>query len=285
MSTPVRDARLASRHATEPTCDEILERNHREYDDAADLYWRLTVFDAVHEGWWFSNIGGRDALEWIARHTGIGAGSRVLELCSGLGDTCRYLAERYGCDVTGVEMNAAQIGRARMRRELAGPARDRLRFVDADIATWKPAERYDVAYALDALMYVPARARTIATTYEALRDGGRLAFADVMAGPRITDEIRRRIWDEDGMIDLPDTEGQIAMLRDAAFCHVEVHDITPIADRRFRGIVEAAERHRRALVECKGRDRYQRWLTNARFYRRCFRGRALSYVILAARRP
>lgn len=266
-----------------PSKAAILERNRLEYDDAADPYWRLTVYDAFHDGWWFASIGGARILDFLAGYAALGAESEVLEICSGLGDTCRYLAARHGCRVTGVEWNSRQVAQARRRlRALDPEAAARVRLLRADALAWEPDRRYDAAIAIDSLMLLEDRPRAVATLRAALAPGGKLVAADVLAGERISDEVRRFIWEEDGILDLPSPTEQAAMLASAGFAHVEVADLTEVGEACFAAMVRESERHRAVLVAAKGEARYARWLRNARIYRDAFAHRTLAYTRLAA---
>src|SRR5262245_6056914 len=46
------------------------------------------------------HYGGLDANDALAQRAGIGKGTRVVDFCAGLGGPARYLAHRYGADVT-----------------------------------------------------------------------------------------------------------------------------------------------------------------------------------------
>ncbi len=267
-----------------PTRRQILERNRLEYDDAADPYWRLTVYDAVHDGWWFSSIGGRRALDWVAGRAGLGPGSEVLELCSGLGDACRYLAQRCGCRLTGVEINRRQVGSARRRLALGSPElRRRVRLVRGDVLGLRGSGRYDVVYALDSLMLLADRAGILATARALLRPGGHAAFADVLAGPACTPEVRRFVWEEDGILGLPDPAGQLEQLAGAGFQAAEILDRTDLAVDCFARVEAASVEHREELIAAKGEARYRSWLDNAGTYGRYFRDGALVYALFTAR--
>ncbi|MFP5287464.1 MAG: methyltransferase domain-containing protein, partial [Thermoanaerobaculia bacterium] len=182
-----------------PSKEQILERNRLEYDDAADPYWRLTVYDAFHDGWWFANIGGRHVLDALGRFARLGPGSRALELCSGLADTCRYLASAFGCEVTGIEMNRYQVEQGLQRLEACDPqAAGRIRLLEGDVLEWRPDELYDAVCAFDSLMLLEDRQGALRTASAALRPGGRALFADVLVGPNFTPRVERHIWEEDG---------------------------------------------------------------------------------------
>jgi sarcosine/dimethylglycine N-methyltransferase len=54
------------------------------------------------------HFGGLAAVDELARRAGIGPGSRVLDVCSGVGGPARYLAHRYGCRVTGLDVTESR---------------------------------------------------------------------------------------------------------------------------------------------------------------------------------
>jgi cyclopropane fatty-acyl-phospholipid synthase-like methyltransferase len=63
---------------------------------------RLTPEDLF--GFDQDHYGGVDAVAALAEQTKIGEESVVLDLCCGLGGPARFLAWRYGCRVTGVDI-------------------------------------------------------------------------------------------------------------------------------------------------------------------------------------
>src|SRR5205085_12465050 len=58
------------------------------------------------------HYGGLAANDALARCTRIGIGSKVVDLCAGLGGPARYLAYRFGADVTGIELTPARVAGA-----------------------------------------------------------------------------------------------------------------------------------------------------------------------------
>src|SRR5262245_40596309 len=55
------------------------------------------------------HYGGLPANDALAHAARIGPGSRVADFCAGLGGPARYLAHRYGADVTGIELTPARV--------------------------------------------------------------------------------------------------------------------------------------------------------------------------------
>src|ERR671910_137570 len=58
------------------------------------------------------HYGGLAATDELAQGAQIGNGSRVADFCAGLGGTVRYLAHKYGADVTGIELTPARVSGA-----------------------------------------------------------------------------------------------------------------------------------------------------------------------------
>src|SRR5437867_493559 len=78
----------------------------------------LFAFDQDH-------YGGLSAVDGLARRAGIGAASRVLDVCAGLGGPARFLASRRGSSVVALELHAGRAaGAARLHRP-GTPARAR----------------------------------------------------------------------------------------------------------------------------------------------------------------
>jgi SAM-dependent methyltransferase len=110
----------------------------------------------------------------LASITGIGPGSRVLEVGCGTGKATAQLA-RYGCRVTGVELGPSMAAVARRNlRDFPG-----VEIVTADFEQWPlPAEPYDVVVSASAFHWIDLAVR-LRKTAQALRPGGWLAVVEV----------------------------------------------------------------------------------------------------------
>lgn len=268
-----------------PTQEAIDERNRLEYDDAADPYWVLTVYEPTHGGWFFSSIGGKAVLDRISDEADLTPGSHALEICCGMGDTCRYTALKTGCSVTGVELNRHQIARAKRRQTNLSPELGaRLRFICADVQLWTPERYYDAIYVIEGLMCIEQRSAVIRSCIAGLGRGRPFFMAEVFAGPNMTPDLAKFIWDEDGILNLPTAQQQQFELEALGF-RVETRDLTPLAVNCFAVMACESERHRQALVDAKGEARYRRWLRNAGIYREAFANGSLVYALSVARKP
>src|SRR6266480_5862570 len=70
----------------------------------------LFEFDQDH-------YGGLAAVDALARRAGVGAQSRVLDVCAGLGGPARFLSRRRGSKVVALELHAGRaLGATRLNR-------------------------------------------------------------------------------------------------------------------------------------------------------------------------
>ncbi len=122
-------------------------------------------------------------LAGLAELTVRGGGKRVLDVGSGLGGPSRFLAWRYGCRVSGVDLTAEFVRIAEMLTRRTGLAdTGESREGDA-LALPFGDESFDVVWAQNAAMNIADRDRLYREMRRVLKRGGRLALQEVAAGP------------------------------------------------------------------------------------------------------
>ncbi len=133
----------------------------------------LAAIDEFH-------IGGNEATAALAEQLGLKAGMALLDIGSGLGGPARFLARRYGCRVTGIDLTPEYVQVAEALTRMVGLAGQ----VDfrAGSATALPFAdaSFDAATLLHVGMNIADKPALFAGVARVLRPGGLFAIYDVM---------------------------------------------------------------------------------------------------------
>jgi SAM-dependent methyltransferase len=125
---------------------------------------------------------GRIATGQLAELVQIERHDRVLDAGSGIGGTARFLADRYGCRVTAIDLTAEYCDTARWLNGLVG-LDDRISVHEGDVTALPFARAsFDVVMSQHVQMNVADKARLYGEARRVLTTGGRLAIWDVTAG-------------------------------------------------------------------------------------------------------
>lgn len=260
------------------TDDEFKNKN-KIYDHTADPVWRQVVYEPVHGGWEFVNIGGRDILNFIGQMATEHGVFEGVEFCCGSGATCRYLAQNYDLRLTGLDINENQIEFARALLEDAPPdIAEKIKFVNADALNWQPPQKFEFAFIMDSLMLLPDLARCLQNSYSAIEDNGFMVVAEVGAGTQITPEARRTMWEFDGMTNLLTADEYSKALLKAGFKRVRTDNETDLAIQCFQTMSNALERHADQIIKNGGEQSLRDWQQNTNFYLNGFKSDVIRYL-------
>jgi len=196
------------------------------------------------------HYGGLPANDALARAARIGIGSKVVDLCAGLGGPARYLAHRYGATVTGIELTPVRVaGAAELSRRVG--LGGQVRVLEGDVMELPlPDASFDAVVSQEALLHVPDIARAFAEAHRVLRPGGRIVFTNWVVHRPLLDAQRQLLWDGMAAATLVGIERHAELLRGAGFEMEAVEDETEswgviLAERlrmyqKLRGEAEAA---------------------------------------------
>jgi sarcosine/dimethylglycine N-methyltransferase len=172
------------------------------------------------------HYGGLDANDALAAHAGISRGTRVVDFCAGLGGPARYLAYRYGADVTGIELTRARVKGAEELTHLVG-LQNSVRVIEANVMQVPlPNSSVDVVISQEALLHVPDKGCAVAEAYRILKPGGRIAFTDWVAHRPLSDTDKGLMWRGMAVADLYSLESYCGLTSQAGFTVSSVEDLT-----------------------------------------------------------
>jgi ubiquinone/menaquinone biosynthesis C-methylase UbiE len=212
----------------------------------------LFEFDQDH-------YGGLAAVETLARRAGIGAGSRVLDVCAGLGGPARVLAHRRGCRVAACEINHGRAAGGHRLTRLVGLAL-RIVTVRADAVSLPfRSTSFDACISQEGLLHIDDKAAVLGECHRVLAEGGRLAFTDWIAQPRLGQRERERLREWMAATTLQSLDGYRALLGRAGFRAVEGEDVSAEWRAVLRQRVTKFRGTRAEVVATLGEIRYDEY--------------------------
>jgi sarcosine/dimethylglycine N-methyltransferase len=196
------------------------------------------------------HYGGLAATDELARGAQVGDGSRVADFCAGLGGTVRYLAHKYGADVTGIELTPARVSGAQeltRRVGLDGTAR----IVEGNVMDVPlPDASVDAVVSQEAFCHVPDVNRAVVEAFRILRPDGRLAFTDWIANQPLTPADAQMMWQGMAIQPLRSIPEYRSLVEGAGFTVISTKDLTeewaPILKERLAMYQRLREEARQA---------------------------------------
>jgi len=189
----------------------------------ANLYesdWaRLLLGDSFHPG-------GLALTERLGTLLELGPGRRLLDVASGKGTSAIHLAQRFGCEVWGVDYGAQSVAEARAAAERAGAA-DRVHFRngDAEVLPFGNAE-FEAVICECAFCTFPDKRVAALEFARMLKPGGRVGLSDLTRSGPLPSELEDLLAWVACLADAQPIQQYAAYLQAAGFTveHVEPHD-------------------------------------------------------------
>lgn len=205
------------------------------------------------------HYGGLEAVATLARLGGIGASSRVLDVCAGLGGPARFLAWSLGCRVTAIELNRGRAaGAARLTRLVA--LTSRVKVVRGNALTLPFASgSFDACVSQEAFLHIADKAAVLGECHRVLTPGGRIAFSDWIAHPRLATGERERLETWMAATNLQTLGAYRVLLGRAGFRAIEAEDLSDAWRPILRRRLEMYRAMRDDIVPRFGQARYDEY--------------------------
>lgn len=243
-----------------PSKSSAVERTESYYDstEADRFYQSVWGGEDIHIGLYRDGDtiaeASRRTVETMAdRLIGAGEGTRILDLGSGYGGSARYLADRFGCHVTCLNLSETQNDRNRQLTDEAGLS-GRVRIVHGNFEDIpEPDDSYDVVWSQDAILHSGNRTKVLDEVRRVLVCGGQFVFTDPMQSDDCPEGVLQPILDRI----------QLSSLASFAFYRAELGKrgfreggVVPLLDdlrTHYARVGEELKRHYDEAVRLSGR--------------------------------
>jgi ubiquinone/menaquinone biosynthesis C-methylase UbiE len=203
---------------------------------------------------WVTNEESAD----IPAQLGLKHDCSVLEIGCGSGGYALHLAENFGCQIVGIDINEFGVRNGNQLAETRG-LKAKARFELCDVSKNLPFEAgmFDAVFSNDVLCHVAGRAQVFSEIFRVLKPGGRMLFSDalVVGGLLSHEEIATR--SSIGFYYYSPPNENERLLGRAGFCKILAMDTTENAAQISKRWQHAREKRKEALAAAEGETNFE----------------------------
>jgi cyclopropane fatty-acyl-phospholipid synthase-like methyltransferase len=184
-------------------------------------------------------------------------GDQVLEVASGSGGPALYLAKKFKCGITGIDINEEGIKTANRQAGEAGISNARFQLANMDQRLPFEAGAFDAVMCMDSMNHFQNRLGYLQEWRRVLKPGKRALFTDpvVITGPVSNEELAAR--SSIGFFLFVPLEVTQNLVREAGFRLIHCEDVTGNIELTSGRWHDSRERHASDLIKIEGEERYE----------------------------
>jgi cyclopropane fatty-acyl-phospholipid synthase-like methyltransferase len=187
----------------------------------------------------------------------VSPGDHMLEIASGSGGPALYLARKYKCRITGLDLNEEGIKTANQQALNAHMTDVRFQFADVNQRLPFENETFDAVMCMDSMNHFGDRLLVLREWHRVLKAGRRTLFTDpvVITGPVSNEELAAR--SNIGFFIFIPLEITQKFIREAGFTLIRCEDATANIELTSGRWHAARQRHRQDLIKIEGEERFE----------------------------
>ncbi len=223
-------------------------------DDADNFYYHVWGGEDIHVGLYenpdedIAVASERTVATMASQLKGLGQSSRVLDVGAGYGGSARWLAKKFACHVTCLNLSESQNERNRVMTAEQGLA-ERIDVIDGNFEDI-PAQdqQFDLAWSQDAILHSGKRERVLDEVNRILKSGGEFIFTDPMQADDCPAGVLKPVLERIHL----DSLGSFAFYREQAqrlgWEEQDVSNLTPQLISHYTRVREELSKRRTALA-------------------------------------
>ncbi|HJS18096.1 MAG TPA: class I SAM-dependent methyltransferase [Anaerolineales bacterium] len=202
---------------------------------------------------WITTEEYDNFFSWLS----LSAGDHVLEIASGSGGPALYLAGKYKCQITGLDINEEGIKTAGQKALDANLTN--VKFQLADVNQRLPFDdgTFEAVMCMDSANHFHDRLAVLREWHRVLKSGRRILFTDpvVITGPVSNEELAAR--SSIGFFIFVPLETTKNLIGAAGFKLIRCEDVTANIEQTSGRWHASRQRHRQDLVRIEGEERFE----------------------------
>ena len=213
---------------------------------------RETFGEDIGQNSWITTDEFDTFYSWL----NLSAGDHVLEIASGSGGPALYLAKKFKCRITGLDINEEGIKTANQATLNANISAVHFQYADVNQRLPFDDEAFDAVMCIDSMNHFHDRLGYLREWHRVLRTGNRAVFTDpvVITGPVSNEELAAR--SNIGFFLFVPLEVTTSLIKAAGFKLIRCEDVTGNIQLTSGRWHAARQRHREDLIKIEGKERF-----------------------------
>lgn len=214
---------------------------------------RETYGEDIGQNSWITTSEYDTFYSWL----NLSAGDHVLEVASGSGGPALYLAKRFKCHITGLDINEEGIKTANQSAVNANISNAKFQLANVDERLPFDDETFDAVMCTDSMNHFRDRLAYLREWYRVLKTGRRTLFTDpvVITGPVSNEELAAR--SNIGFFLFVPLEITKNFIKEAGFKLIRCDDVTGNIEVTSGRWHAARQKRREDLIKIEGEERFE----------------------------
>ncbi len=228
-------------------------RSYYNSEDAHNFYYMIWGGEDLHIGVYENEDediyqASRRSVDRIASHAqNLNKDSKVIDLGGGFSGSARYLAKKYGCHVTVVNLSETENERGRKMNKEQGL--DHL--IDVIDGSYDSVpfddNHFDVVWSEDAFLHSDQKDKVIKEAARILKPGGDLIFTDPMQTDNCDESVLQPIYARLNLSEMGSPAKYRQLAKDAGLKEVTFDDLGVHLPRHYQRVLDETERKEEEL--------------------------------------